>query len=91
MLQTYGGELMRKDEWHRRSPARLPDPVWSATLDRVRSEFEEMPCLRVTLEQARLLFGLPGQTSSWILLRLAKDGFLVRTDAGEFVRRQATP
>ena len=79
------------DQWRRRSPDRLPDNVWRATLNRVRSEFEEMPCLRVTLEQARLLFGLPAPTSGWVLSRLASDGFLVQTAGGEFARRQQTP
>jgi hypothetical protein len=36
----------------------MAEPIWNATVTRVRAEFEEMPCLRVTPEQARLLFGL---------------------------------
>jgi hypothetical protein len=91
ILQAQGGDLMLRDHWHRRSPNRLPDVVWNATVHRVRSEFEEMPCLRVTLEQARLLFGLPSQTSGWVLSRLASDGFLMQTGAGEYVRRKTTP
>jgi hypothetical protein len=74
-------------DWRRRSPYRLPDLVWQATLNRVRSEFEEMPSLRVTLNQARRLFGLPEPASGWVLRSLANEGFLVRTPRGEYMRR----
>ncbi len=74
-------------DWHRRSPYRLPDLVWRATLNRIRSEFEEMPSLRVTLKQARRLFGLPEPASAWVLRCLASEGFLVRTPGGEYTRR----
>jgi Fic family protein len=57
-------------------------------LDRVRGEFEEMPCLRVTAEQARLLFGLTDSTSNGILERLVEEGFLTRTGQGEYFRRR---
>ena len=91
MRQSQAGELMLVDRWQRRSPNRLPESVWRATVTRVRAEFEEMPCLRVTLDQARLLFGLTAQTSEWVLSRLADDGFLVQAGSGEYVRRQTTP
>ena len=74
-----------------RSPARMPDRTWQATLNRVRGEFEEMPCMRVTTEQACALFGLQEPVSSWVLEHLAAEGFLVRTAQGEFVRRKETP
>jgi hypothetical protein len=77
--------------WHLRSPERLPEPLWRATVQRVRSEFEEMPCLRVTRDQARVLFGLTGSTSDWILNRLAEEGFLVLTPEGQYVRRNTAP
>ena len=60
-------------------------------IKRVRGEFEEMPCLRVTEEQARVLFGLPPPASAWVLGCLERDGFLDRTAQGEYVRRNATP
>jgi len=69
----------------------MPDGVWNATLTRVRAEFDEMPCVRVTADQARMLFGLRQPTMQWVLDRLLSDGFLSRTDQGEYVRRQATP
>ena len=76
--------------WHPRSPERLPDGEWKATVVRVRSEFDEMPCLRVTPEQARVLFGLP-ETADAILNRLAEEGFLVQTPEGQYVRRHPRP
>ncbi len=65
----------------------MPDALWNATITRVRGEFEEMPCLRVTREQACVLFGLPGQISEWVLRRLERDGYLDRTPRGEYLRR----
>ncbi len=75
----------------RRSRERLPDHLWHATVRRVRGEFEEMPCLRVTLSQARTLFGLPDRVCEWVLRRLESDGFLGRTPQGEYVRQTTSP
>ena len=77
--------------WHARSSYRLPDLVWQASVDRVRAEFEEMPCLRVTVSDACRLFGLPDPAASWVLRRLANDGFLTCTPRGEYLRRAANP
>lgn len=77
--------------WIQRSCDRLPDGLWHATLCRVRSEFDEMPSLRVTCDQARLLFGLPASVCEWVLARLHEEGFLTRTTDGVYVRRTATP
>jgi hypothetical protein len=82
---------MMTGQWQVRSPERMPEHVWRATMTRVRGEFEEMPCLRVTREQARMLFGLHGATSEWVLNRLAQEGFLVQTPDGQYVRRNAAP
>lgn len=84
-------DQMRDRRWRTRSSERLPDTVWQSTIARVRSEFEEMPCLRVTPDQARMLFGLTGTTSDWILGRLAAEGFLVQTPDGQYLRRNPTP
>jgi hypothetical protein len=65
----------------------MPDALWNATIARVRGEFEEMPCLCVTPEQARVLFGLPERSSNWVLQCLERDGFLERTLRGEYMRR----
>lgn len=75
-------------QWRPRSPSRLPDSVWQSTLARVRGEFEEMPGLCLTMEQARALLGLPEPASGWVLERLANDGFLARTAQGAYLRRE---
>ena len=77
--------------WYARSSYRLPDLLWHAAVNRIRAEFEEMPSLRVTLNEARRLFGLPDPAASWVLRRLAREGFLVQTARGEYVRRAAHP
>jgi hypothetical protein len=69
----------------------MPDGMWQAMVNRVRGEFDEMPCLRVTPDQARVLFGLSADTSDWILNRLVQDGFLVQTPEGQYVRRSTVP
>ena len=58
-------------------------------MSRVRGEFEEMPCLRVTPRQACMLFGLSETVSQWVLGCLARDGFLEQARDGEYVRRHA--
>ena len=69
----------------------MPDALWNATITRVRAEFEEMPSLRVTSEQARVLFGLPGQFAEWVLRCLMRDGYLDRTPRGEYLLRTGHP
>ena len=85
------GHVAELQRWSRRSGRRLPDEVWHATIQRVRGEFSEMPCLRVTAEQARLLLGLDQTATGWVLGCLEREGFLAVTPAGEFVRRSTTP
>ena len=82
---------MIQQRWRRRSRERLPDALWHATVHRVRGEFEEMPCLRLTMAEARALFGLPERVCTWVLSRLESDGFLGRTPRGEYVRLTETP
>lgn len=69
----------------------MSDGVWRATISRVRSEFDEMPCLRVTADQARVLFGLSGRATDRVLELLTHDGFLVLTRDGTYVRRNTRP
>ena len=69
----------------------MTDHTWAATVGRVRGEFEEMPCLRVTLQQACILFGLSDAASTWVLTCLARDGFLERSEGGEYLRRNTAP
>jgi hypothetical protein len=82
---------MMTGPWQVRSPERMPDSLWEATVTRIRSEFHEMPCLRVTRDQARMLFGLHGAASEWVLNRLAEEGFLMQTPDGQYVRRNTAP
>ena len=80
--------------WHHdsRRPARLQDDEWLATLRRIRGEFEEMPCARLTPDRARAFFGLHDDAASRAMLdRLAAEGFLAQTEQGEYMRRTDTP
>ena len=54
---------------------------------RVRNEFEEMPGLRLTFGQAKLLFGLEHGCCQRILHELATSGYLVQMKNGLFGRR----
>jgi hypothetical protein len=81
---------MGNSTWRPRSPDRLADEEWFAALTRVRGEFAEMPCIRVTREQARSLLGLPEPASSWVLGRLIAEGFLTQTPQGEYMRAGST-
>lgn len=56
-------------------------------LVRVRSEFLEMPGLRLTIRQAARLWGLEGAISARVLARLEDAGFLLRTRDGAYMRR----
>jgi len=76
---------------YERGAERLPEALWRATLVRIRGEFAEMPCMRVTPDQACTLFGLSEQIVNGVLNRLTDEGFLSRTGGGEFVRRQTAP
>jgi len=80
-----------RDSQRRRSPERLPDHLWNATIQRIRAEFDEMPSVSLTGDQARTLFGLREPVSTWILTRLLDEGFLTQTVPGQFVRRTAEP
>lgn len=54
---------------------------------RVRSEFDEMPGLRLTFAQARVLFGLEAGCCQRILTFLSESGYLTRTRDGRYGRR----
>ena len=55
-------------------------------LRRVRSEFVEMPGLRLTEPQARRLWGLDQASCTMLLDQLVKVRFLERTRDGAFLR-----
>lgn len=69
----------------------MAESLWRATMARVRGEFAEMPCMRVTPGQACALFGVHASAINRILDRLVEEGFLTRTPRGEYVRRRQTP
>jgi hypothetical protein len=55
-------------------------------LRRVKSEFEEMPGLRLTEPQARRLWGLDQAACTALLETLIESRFLFRTRDGAFMR-----
>lgn len=78
-------------------PFRPPDSPAARTLRlspqllaRIRSEYREMPGLRLTLHEARRLWGLDTQTCSAALAALLAAGFLSSTRDGAFVLAQGT-
>ena len=50
--------------------------VRCALVQRIYGEFHEMPCMRLTAPQARLLFGLRRDVSERILADLVRQGLL---------------
>ena len=65
---------------------RLPPQL----LARIRSEYREMPGLRLTLHEARRLWGLDTKTCSAALTALLASGFLSSTRDGAFVLAEGT-
>jgi hypothetical protein len=60
-------------------------------MDRIRAEFEELPGLSITCEQARRLFGLGGDEPSLcrtLLDALVRDGSLERTKDRQYCLRE---
>jgi DNA-binding IclR family transcriptional regulator len=57
----------------------------ATVLHRIRSEFREMPGLRVTLAQAARLWHLDAHTSESFLNALVVDGLLRRNPDGAYV------
>lgn len=58
----------------------------SALLTRVRSEYLEMPGLRLETGQAARLWALDRTTSQRVLDSLVESGFLWRTVDGQYMR-----
>ena len=59
---------------------------FNALVNRVRAEFLEMPGLRLTLEQARRLWGVDATACQAVVDALVQAAFLRRTSAGTIVR-----
>ena len=56
-------------------------------LRRIRAEYGEMPGLRLTLEQAQKLFGVPQHTCARLLDALVADRLLACHPDGTYMRR----
>ena len=65
---------------------RTSTPGMAALLVRVRSEYLEMPGLKLTEVQARRLWALDGNTCRVVLATLIERGFLKRSPNGHYVR-----
>jgi hypothetical protein len=57
-----------------------------ALISRIRSEFLEMPGLKLTVRQASRLWGIESATSERLLMRLTDAGFLWRSHDGAYTR-----
>src|SRR6266852_1942035 len=78
------------------SPATLPTErrnvaARETLLRRIRSEFEEMPGLSLTLVQATTLFGISPDAGSRILLGLTEERVLRLWSDGRYVLRTEQP
>jgi hypothetical protein len=61
-------------------------PLITPLIDRVRSEYLEMPGLRLTIRQAQRLFGLDSSSCATVFEALTRDKFLSRGGDGRFAR-----
>jgi len=59
-------------------------------LARIRSEYTEMPEMRLTLPQLKRLLNVPTDACEIALAALVESGFLARTDDGSFRRPEPT-
>jgi len=57
------------------------------TLDRIRSEFLEMPGLKLTVPQALRLWGVDQDTCEAVIEELTQSNFLMHTRDGAIIRR----
>lgn len=69
-----------------RAVERVPVPVLT---HQIRGEYEEMPCLRLTLAQASRFWNVDMETCRSVLEQLVADGFLVRGRFG-YMRPQSS-
>ena len=77
---------MLSDALERQLIQRTSTHLMSVILVRVRSEYLEMPGLKLTEAQARRLWGLDGHTCRAVLATLVDRGFLKRSANGTYVR-----
>lgn len=72
-------------------PERRNHASREALLARVTAEFHKMPGLRLTMPQARRLFGLRDDICERVLSTLVKASVLERDENGAFARRGVWP
>ena len=60
-------------------------------LQRIRAEFQEMPCMRLTCAQAQRLFGLPHGAAERVLGSLVAERTLARGPDGRYALRDDAP
>lgn len=70
-------------------PAEMMDFRTNPLEQRIRSEFLEMPGLRLTTAQAARLWAVDRETSERILNGLTAGGFLFKTKNGAYLRATA--
>ncbi|MGE5297739.1 MAG: hypothetical protein ACM3KM_01090 [Acidobacteriaceae bacterium] len=58
-------------------------------LQRVRGEFTEMPCLKLTAAQAQRLCGIKEDTWASVSQHLLEQGFLRQTASGAFALKNS--
>ena len=66
------------------------DPL-DTTIDRIRSEYREMPGLRLTFDQMRRLWMLDLATCRTLVEKLIEAQFLKATRDGHYVRSDSRP
>ena len=57
------------------------------TVDLIRTEYAELPGLKLTFWQAQRLWSLSSEQCEWVLKALTESQFLARTADGAYVRR----
>ena len=70
----------------RQRSQRTSTPGIAALLVRVRSEYLEMPGLKLTEAQARRLWAFDGNTCQVVLATLIEQAFLKRSPGGHYIR-----
>ena len=65
-----------------------PVPEQAAIATRIRGEFNEMPGLCLTFQQAQRLWALDCTTCASVLDNLLTEGFLRRSSAGVYLRSE---
>ena len=65
---------------------RTPTPAMTTVLARVRSEYLEMPGMKLTEAQAQRLWSLDAKTCRTAFATLVERGFLKRSPNGYYIR-----